>query len=399
VVEALLAERSTGQVYRARHERLNVPVAVTIHPQAATGQDRARLERAAYLMARIRNDHVVALLDYWISETGEPVLITELVKGQSLKQLLAEAGALPWSRVADIGLGIMKGLNAVHGADVIHRNLQPDTIYIEPGPPEFVKLADMGLATSTRGDTKNITSFGKVVGNMKYQAPELAFGDPASTSSDLYAAGLVMYELLTGTVPSAAERRMTPPPLPDGLPDRFNDLLNALLAPIPSRGRCESATVARQELERIQTRALKKAVRERLAEIDFDALDKLRIDPGTVVGPRSQGNDSIPLCGLVAVGASAERVDVRRWLAAQLKDSELGFGIRNGNWVAALAASSDVGGRARLDEFAALARTQRVPVALLQVDSSFDLSSATLQGRFAPPLEVIRLLDAPKLRG
>ena len=394
VIEALLADRKTGEVYRARHNKLGHGVAVTIHARAASEQDRARLERSAYLLAQIRHDNVVAMLDYWLSDAGEPVLITELVAGLSLRRLLEQQGPQEWTRVVDIGVGIVRGLQAVHDAHILHRNLTPDTVYLEPGPPEFAKLTDLGLAKSAGGDThKKITQFGKVVGDLRYAAPELAFGDPASESADLYAAGLVMYELLTGSIPRSSERRMAAPPRPKGLDDRFGDLLDKLMAPLP-KARYGDASEVRRELEAIQTRAMKKAVRSALAAIDFDAIDRLRVDPKTVVGPRAGGDCSSPLRGLVAVAVDATQHAARDWLSDQLQSAELAFGLKDSYWVAALAAPDLQQGRARVEAYANLAKSKGLRVAVQFVDEDFNLSQAIVEGRMAPPLEVIRIIDA-----
>ena len=246
-VDAFLSRGGMGEVYRGRHELLEYPVALKVIREGATESLRKRFLREATLMARVRHPNVVAVLDFGILDSGWPCLAMEFVEGEELRHRLDRRGPLPWDEALDIFRGILAGLTRVHAAHVLHRDLKPSNIVLAAGPPEVVKLIDFGIALGTDGDdSTRYTESGMAVGTPEYMAPEQLLCEPVDARSDLYSATLVLYTMLSGASPfsgeglSSAIKRFTeatpPPESPDhnaDVPLVLQQLVLAMLSPMP----------------------------------------------------------------------------------------------------------------------------------------------------------------------
>lgn len=265
VVEAFLGDGPTGEVYRARHERLGHRVALKMLSEPFDDRLGARFGRAARLLARIRHPSVVGVVDYGLISDRIPCLVTEFAPGYSLRQILSRRGALPWEEAVKLVLGVLNGVSAIHAHSVLHRNLKPGNVIVTPGHPEQIRIVDLLFATATdaEGDTA-ITAEGESVGAPAYASPEQIMGRPLDARSDVYSVGLILYELVTGSSPRDArnmkaalesldftlEAPIAPTPLPP-LPGPLTDALDAALAPDPQE-RPDSARLFARQLRTIR---------------------------------------------------------------------------------------------------------------------------------------------------
>jgi len=194
-IEAVLGRGAMGVVYRARDTELDREVAIKVLPFAGLDHEsRARLQHEARAAAALNHPHIVSVYDAG-EEAGAPFIVMELVAGASLRG----AGPLSLAEVAAIGRQLCEALEHAHAHDVVHRDLKPENVLLARGPDGPVaKLADLGVAVT--GHTR-ITTEGAIVGTAAYLAPEQALGREVDGRSDLYALGVVLYELVTGRLP------------------------------------------------------------------------------------------------------------------------------------------------------------------------------------------------------
>ncbi len=204
-LERALGQGASGQVFLARGAGGQQVALKVLRPEAARDEEfLTRFLREARAAERVRHPNVVGVVDAGCDEgTGLYYLALEHVAGGSLETLLARVGALEERRALEIALGVARALEAAEQAGVVHRDVKPDNILLSSeGVP---KLADLGLAKQLDATTQ-ITETGVVVGTPVYIAPEQARDLPLDSRSDLYALGLVLWEMLTGEVPFADEK-------------------------------------------------------------------------------------------------------------------------------------------------------------------------------------------------
>lgn len=196
-----------GAVFVAEHPQLKRRVAIKVlHP----GVDRNpevvyRFFNEAKAATEIRNEHIVEVLDFGELPDGVPYLVMEWLEGQSLGDLLKSAPLQSVERTASVVRGIAEALKAAHAKGVIHRDLKPDNVFLLPreGAPDFVKVLDFGIAkmmTDERG-TAALTAVGQTLGTLEFMSPEQLRGQPLDGRSDIYALGIMAYEMLTGELP------------------------------------------------------------------------------------------------------------------------------------------------------------------------------------------------------
>lgn len=196
-VEAVIARGGMSTVYRCVDTRLGRNVAAKVMHEEYVGDPifAQRFRREARSMAHLSHPNLVGVYDF--SSDGDHIfLIMELITGGTLRELLAERGAMPDYAAAAVMRSVLTGLAAVHNASMVHRDLKPDNILIDSS--HQVKLSDFGLvrAASAAHGTSN-----QIVGTVAYLSPEQVSGDDITTASDVYSAGIVLFELLTGTTP------------------------------------------------------------------------------------------------------------------------------------------------------------------------------------------------------
>lgn len=199
-VRSRLARGGMSTVYLATDRRLERDVALKVlHPHLANDQTfLERLSREAKAAASLSHPHIVGVLDQ--GEDGHiAYLVMEYVKGHTLRDVLNEQGALPPRLALALIDPVIEGLAAAHRAGLIHRDIKPENVLI--ADDGRIKVGDFGLARAVTATT----STGALIGTVAYLAPELVLGKAADARSDIYAAGIMLYEMLTGQQPYSGE--------------------------------------------------------------------------------------------------------------------------------------------------------------------------------------------------
>lgn len=206
-VIGVLGEGGTGIVYDALTKDGNAVALKVMHPSlAGDHQIRGRFQREATILRRLGGDHVCPILDFGETpgdEPGRSLLYIALPKinGESLADLLAR-GPIDMSRALDILLEVLAALEEAHAQGIIHRDLKPANVLLEAGTKVFV--VDFGMSKIITGsglDTTNLTAHNMLFGTPEYMSPEQARGDELDARCDVYSAGVMLYEVLTGAPP------------------------------------------------------------------------------------------------------------------------------------------------------------------------------------------------------
>ncbi len=207
VSSGLLGTGGMGAVYRAQDQELNVPVALKviraeILADPAMGRDFERRFKQELLLARqVTHQNVLRIHDLGESD-GIKYITMPLIEGSDLHALLA-TGPLPFDRVVSLARQIASGLSAAHDVGIVHRDLKPQNILVDKAGRAYV--SDFGLAKSFEASAAGITRTGDFIGTPRYVAPETVEGRPTDRRSDLYAVGLILYEMASGSLPFAGE--------------------------------------------------------------------------------------------------------------------------------------------------------------------------------------------------
>jgi len=196
-----------GEVWKAKDTRLGRDVAIKVLPAAFAEEPERlkRFEQEARMVAALSHPNVLAIFDVGTHE-GSPYLVSELLKGGTLRERLS-GGPLPVAKALDIAIQVARGLAAAHDKGIIHRDLKPENIFLTH---DAVKILDFGLAKQapviqpgsqselpTR-DFRNATQQGAILGTVGYMSPEQVRGEAVDARSDLFALGVVIYEMLSG---------------------------------------------------------------------------------------------------------------------------------------------------------------------------------------------------------
>ena len=205
-IKESLGAGGMGVVYRAFDRELQEPVAIkTLRPEAMAGGTVAldRFKQEIRLARRIAHRNVVRTYDLG-EQNGMYYLTMEYVEGTSLKQLIVTRGKLPVAVTLTVGKQLCRALEVAHAEGVIHRDIKPQNIVVEPSG--FLKVMDFGIARlANPPQGKGLTEAGTSIGTPDYMSPEQLSGAELDPRSDLYAAGVVLFECLTGRVPFEAE--------------------------------------------------------------------------------------------------------------------------------------------------------------------------------------------------
>jgi serine/threonine protein kinase, bacterial len=242
-VEAKIATGGTSTVYRGLDVRLDRPVALKVMDSRYAGDQQflTRFHLEARTVARLKDPGLVAVYDQG-TDARHPFLVMELIEGGTLRELLGERGPMPPHAVAAVLRPVLGGLATAHRAGLVHRDVKPENVLISD--EGVVKIADFGLVRAVAA--AGITSASVILGTAAYLSPEQVRDGNATARSDVYAVGIMAYELLTGQTPfsgdsalSVAYQRLdtdVPPPgiVIDGVPPQFDELVGRATARDPA---------------------------------------------------------------------------------------------------------------------------------------------------------------------
>lgn len=318
---ASVGNGTMGEVYKAEHLTIHKAVAVKILHQNMTTNPEVieRFKREAQAAAAIEDSHVCAVMDFDVTEEGDFYLVMEYLEGETLLQRIRNEGKLSPHSAVGIMQQLLSVLQCAHDHGIVHRDVKPENIILinRDNIPDFVKLLDFGIAHQDESfcvqsnDSNLKTQLGYLYGTPQYLSPEQATGSEIDYRADLYSCGIVLYEMLTGTVPFQNPSTLKvlhmqaydpPPHLPvDEIEcgQQFDEIIQKLLEKEPEN-RFSSA----------------QALREALSQL-----------PLSVDGLNTWGSISLSLkaanlsdTSLAAVGASSSEnlsdpeMVVRRWL-------------------------------------------------------------------------------------
>ena len=269
-VLGLIGAGGMGEVYKARDTRLDRTVAIKVLPPAmlADGTARARLLREARLASQLNHPHICTVHDVGEAD-GHVYIAMELVEGQPLSARLA-GGALPADQFLRFGSQVADALAHAHARGVVHRDLKGANVVITP--EGRAKVLDFGLAKrldeherdEVTRSLASMTAPGMVVGTLAYMAPEQLRGDPADARSDIWALGVMLYEMAAGVRPfqgqtgfslTSAILKDAPPPLPASVPAEVGATITRCLEKEPGR-RYQQAGEVRAALDATQAGTL-----------------------------------------------------------------------------------------------------------------------------------------------
>lgn len=264
LIEERLGEGGMGSVYRAAHVKVGRTFAIKVlHPELLRNEKVVwRFEREAESAARMRHPNVVPALDVGTTEEGMRYLVMDFVDGPDLAEVMLEA-PMPPPRVIWLVRQILEGLQHAHHHGLVHRDLKPQNIIVETDADgrEIPRIVDFGisiLATDQEDEGSRLTTSGMVLGTPLYMAPEQAVAGEIDHRVDLFALGLIVYEMLSGALPfdgtgaqvARANLMLDPPAMSKRVPELSVDpLLEAFTRRLMARDRDLRPSTAREARE------------------------------------------------------------------------------------------------------------------------------------------------------
>jgi predicted ATPase len=249
-LDARIGQGGMGEVFRAFDTRLNRTVAIKVMRNTEAAEQAGRFLREARAASALNHPNIVIIHEIGGTAEGGQYIVQEFIAGATLRSLLGQP--LPLARVLEIGRQMATALGAAHAAGIVHRDVKPENIMIRADG--FVKVLDFGLARVTPSQAETLstqtnfdTTEGMLLGTPAYLSPEQASGRPAGPEADIFALGVVLYEMLAGRRPFAAPSSLgliaailgeQPLPLarinPD-VPRALSDLVESMLAKAPDQ--------------------------------------------------------------------------------------------------------------------------------------------------------------------
>ncbi|RMH44289.1 MAG: serine/threonine protein kinase [Deltaproteobacteria bacterium] len=206
-IVAALGKGGMGTVWEAEHELLGRRVAIKILDRRHSGNEtvKARFVNEARAVSRLKHPSIVEVYDFGHAPDGRAYLVMERLTGEGLGHRL-KRGPLPLDSALEFARQIASALHVAHEHGVVHRDLKPDNVFIEPDPEvdigERAKVLDFGLAKQVDGSTdEDLTQTGVLLGTPAYMSPEQAGGRPITRQSDIYSFGVMLYRMITGALP------------------------------------------------------------------------------------------------------------------------------------------------------------------------------------------------------
>jgi len=292
-VEGVLGEGGMGLVYRGRHAVLGRPVAVKVLRREVSKDEVlvARFMREAQSASAIGNEHIVDILDFGRLPDGSTYFVMEYLDGRDLRDAIQDEAPMPVPTALHIAKQLCRALAAAHAQGIVHRDIKPENIFLvaRPGALPFVKVLDFGVAKAGSSAMMRLTKTGHLLGTPLYMSPEQCAGAVVDQRTDIYAIGVVLYEMLSGMPPLNDEsvvrllyKQLHEQPIP----------LSALDPPVPVPPELEALVMrclAKRASERYQTA---EEVLARLEEVDPHA-SAVSAAPVSFAAPSPQERSSV----------------------------------------------------------------------------------------------------------
>ncbi|MEO7734238.1 MAG: serine/threonine-protein kinase, partial [Kofleriaceae bacterium] len=244
-IQARIGEGGMGVVYKAKQTSIDRMIAIKmLNPQMASDQQWVqRFYNEAKATSRLQHPNTIRMFDFGQTAEGRLFLTMEFLEGIPLRDAVAQQSPMAPNRVLKVLIQCCASLAEAHSIGIIHRDIKPDNVFLlnMPGSPDFVKLLDFSVAKLLEGDRMK-TQAGVVFGTPQYMSPEQGRGMPLDARSDLYALGILAYEMLTGRVPFHDENpmnvlqmhlRQDVPPLPQTIPMEMQQVVRRALSKDP----------------------------------------------------------------------------------------------------------------------------------------------------------------------
>lgn len=279
LVKRILGEGGMGQVFECENILLRRMVALKVVSQRASRDAVTRLEREALLVAAVQHPNICDVYDFGTLPEGAPYIVLERLFGETLASLMRRSRMLQLPFVIEIFSQMLSGLQAAHGAQIVHRDLKPQNVFLvdRVGLPPLVKLLDFGMAKDISGNRANtLTRPGIVHGTAQYMAPEVLRGESVDPRTDIFSAGVMLYEVLANVNPFHGDTvsevhgnilRKTPAPitsLRSDLPADMDEIVGRALEKNPGKRWSNAYTMQRALMGTLGATALR-ALRPELA--------------------------------------------------------------------------------------------------------------------------------------
>jgi eukaryotic-like serine/threonine-protein kinase len=259
-IKKLLGRGGMGDVYLGVHRRIQKPVAIKVlnHQYRHNAEVVERFLQEARAASLVRHPNIVDITDYGDTPQGSVYFAMEFLEGDDLARLIRREGRLPWPRARNLLLQLLAALSAAHAQGIIHRDVKPENCLVvkQPDGTELLKVLDFGIAKVIGADGSNaMTRTGAVMGTVDYMSPEQGQGIALDARTDVYAVGVIMFEMLAGRVPFVG-------------PSALSVLTQHATAPLPELRTIEPAADVPPGIEQIVRRATAKSPADRFASAD-----------------------------------------------------------------------------------------------------------------------------------
>jgi serine/threonine-protein kinase len=286
-----IGEGGMGIVYEAIHVVIEKRVALKILREDFSHRDDVveRFRQEAKSASRIGHEHIIDISDFGVTPNGAHFFVMELLHGNDLAEELEQRGPLPTRRAIGIALQCAKALGAAHAKGIVHRDMKPENIFMlqRDTGEDFVKIVDFGIAKMSDIDTpgaapgRKLTKTGMIFGTPEYMSPEHAAGKELDHRVDVYAMGIILYELLTGRVPFQG--------------DTFLGILTQhMFEQVPPLRMANPSCSAPPELEQLILRAVSKNADDRQ-----QSMDELAHELNAILQHQSPVSSSMPPPGTI----------------------------------------------------------------------------------------------------
>ena len=300
-IERLLGKGGMGLVYEAKHVVLQKRLAVKVLKEEVSRDEKvmARFRREAQAAGSIGSPHICDVSDFGTMPDGSTYFVMEFLDGPSLSGALLQENPMQTARVLDVAIQLCEALGAAHERGIVHRDLKPDNVHLvdQGGRKDFVKVLDFGIAKVAGAADKKLTQAGQVFGTPHYMSPEQCAGREVDLRTDIYALGVMIYEMACGVVPFDADNLMgvltkhvyenpIPPrqlPPPVAVPPGLEAIILKSLAKQPEH-RYQTMAELREDLVTLQQGGTPKAVMESVGGGGVPKTQMLGSDVSALIG-------------------------------------------------------------------------------------------------------------------